>query len=133
MTRRQVTQWQKKRSRVAIVGGNFSGLTAAIKLSRRHAVTLMDPGAHFEWMPNIHELLSSVKTPQALRLDRTAILEQAGHRFVRDRVTVLQPARRRLVVPSFEIPGFRWPCSPRSLIVIRGMGPRGTWDEAAKT
>lgn len=36
-------------------------------------------------------------------------------------------------VPSFEIPGFGWPCSPRSLIVIRGMGPRGTRDEAAKT
>ena len=29
--------------RIAIVGGNFAGLTAAIKLSRRHAVTVIDP------------------------------------------------------------------------------------------
>jgi len=86
----------EKRKRIAIVGGNFAGLTAAIKLSRRHAVTVVDPSRHFEWMPNIHEVLSSVKTPQGLRLDRAAIVRQAGHRFLRDRVTLLQPARRRL-------------------------------------
>ncbi len=86
-----------KRKHIAIVGGNFAGLTAAIKLSRRHAVTVIDPTSHFEWMPNIHEMLSSVKTPQSLRLDRAAIVKEAGHRFLRDRVTALQPARRRLV------------------------------------
>jgi NADH dehydrogenase len=86
-----------RRKRIVIVGGNFAGLTAAIKLSPRHAVTLIDPTEHFEWMPNIHEMLSSVKTPQALRLDRAAIVEKAGHRFLRDRVTLLQPAQRRLV------------------------------------
>jgi len=85
-----------KRKRIAIVGGNFAGLTAAIKLSRRYAVTVIDPTKHFEWVPNIHEILSSVKTPQGLRLDRAAIVKQAGHRFLRDRVTVLQPAQRRL-------------------------------------
>jgi NitT/TauT family transport system substrate-binding protein len=36
-------------------------------------------------------------------------------------------------VPSSETPGLRWPFSPRSLIPIRGMAPRGTRDEAAKT
>jgi hypothetical protein len=36
-------------------------------------------------------------------------------------------------VPSSGIPGLRWPFSPRSLIPIRGMAPRGTRDEAAKT
>jgi hypothetical protein len=29
----------EKRKRIAIVGGDFAGLTAAIKLSRRHVVT----------------------------------------------------------------------------------------------
>jgi NADH dehydrogenase FAD-containing subunit len=86
----------EKRKRIAIVGGNFAGLTAAIKLSRRHAVTVIDPSRHFEWAPGIHEILSSVKTPQGLRLDRAAIVKQAGHRFLRDRVTVLEPARGRL-------------------------------------
>jgi NADH dehydrogenase FAD-containing subunit len=37
-----------------------------------------------------------VKTPQGLRLDRAAIVRQAGHRFLRDRVTVLQPSRGQL-------------------------------------
>ncbi|MBK6471250.1 MAG: FAD-dependent oxidoreductase [Betaproteobacteria bacterium] len=86
-----------QRKRIAIVGGNFAGLTAAIKLSRRHAVTVIDPSRHFEWAPGIHEILSSVKTPQGLRLDRAAIVKQAGHRFLRDRVTVLEPAQGRLV------------------------------------
>ena len=86
----------EKRKRIVIVGGNFAGLTAAIKLSRRHAVTVVDPSRHFEWAPGIHEILSSVKTPQGLRLDRAAIVKQAGHRFLRDRVTVLQPTQGRL-------------------------------------
>jgi len=90
----------EKRRRIAIVGGNFAGLTAAIKLSRRYAVTVIDANKHFEWMPNIHEILSSVKTPRGLRLDRAAIVAQAGHRFLRDRVTVLQPAQRRLVTAA---------------------------------
>ena len=87
---------KRKRKRITIVGGNFAGLTAAIKLSRHHVVTVIDPSEHFEWLPNIHEILSGVKTPQGLRLDRIAIVEQAGHRFLRDRVTVLQPAQCRL-------------------------------------
>ena len=85
-----------QRKRIAIVGGNFAGLTAAIKLSRRHAVTVIDPSRHFEWAPGIHEILSSVKTPQGLRLDRAAIVKHAGHRFLRDRVTVLDPTQGRL-------------------------------------
>ena len=90
----------EKRKRIAVVGGNFAGLTAAIKLSHRYAVTVIDPTKHFEWVPNIHEILSCVKTPQALRLDRAAIVKQAGHRFLRDRVTALQPAPGRLATPG---------------------------------
>lgn len=96
----------EKRKRIVIVGANFAGLTAAIKLSRQHAVTVIDPSGHFEWMPNIHEILSSVKTPQGLRLDRAAIVAQAGHRFVRDRVTQLQPAQGRLATAGGRELGF---------------------------
>jgi NADH dehydrogenase FAD-containing subunit len=88
---------KQPRQHIAIIGGNFAGLTAAIKLSKRHAVTVIDPSAHFEWMPNIHEILSSVKTPQGLRLDRAAIVEQAGHRFLQDSVTELHPAQQQLL------------------------------------
>ena len=86
-----------QRPRIAIVGGNFAGLSAAIKLPRQVDVTLLDAHRHFEWIPNIHELLSSVKTPQALRLDRADVLKRAGHRFVQDSVVDLQAAAGRLV------------------------------------
>ena len=91
---------QQQRQQIAIIGGNFAGLTAAIKLSKQHAVTLIDPSPHFEWMPNIHEILSSVKTPQGLRLDRAAVVEQAGHRFMQDRVTELHLAEQRLLTAN---------------------------------
>lgn len=38
----------EKRKRIAVIGGNFAGLTAAIQLSRRHAVTVIEPSRHFE-------------------------------------------------------------------------------------
>lgn len=85
------------RKRIAVVGGNFGGLTAATELSPRHAVTVIDPTRYFEWVPHIHEVLSGVKTPQGLRLDRAAIVRQAGHCFLRDRVVGLDPAQGRLV------------------------------------
>lgn len=84
------------RQHIAILGANFAGLTAATALSTRHAVTVLDPGRHFEWVPHIHEVLSGVKTPQGLRLDRAAIVRQVGQRFLRDRVTALHPAQGRL-------------------------------------
>ena len=85
------------RRRVVIVGANFAGISAAIRLPRRHEVTVIDPSRHFEWVPNIHEILSSVKTPRGLRLDRAALVAQAGHRFVRDSVSQLLPAEGRLL------------------------------------
>ena len=89
-----------KSRHVVIIGGNFAGLTAALELPASCDVTVIDPTQHFEWIPNIHEILSSVKTPRGLRLDRADIVERAGHRFVQDRVAVLRPARRRLVTAS---------------------------------
>ncbi len=85
------------RKHIVIVGANFAGLAAATALPRRHAVTVIDTTPHFEWVPNIHELLSGVKTPQGLRLDRAAIVRQAGHRLLRDRVAALHPAQGRLL------------------------------------
>jgi NADH dehydrogenase FAD-containing subunit len=84
------------RTRVAIVGANFAGLTAAQQLDRRHAVTVFDPSPWFEWLPNIHELLSGVKRPADLRLPRRRLVEQAGHRFVRHAVAGLDARRGRL-------------------------------------
>jgi NADH dehydrogenase len=69
-----------------IVGANFGGLAAAQHLDGRYAVTVIDRSPWFEWLPNIHELLSGVKRPTDLRLPRARLVKRAGHRFVRAEV-----------------------------------------------
>ena len=80
--------YQKK---VVIVGANFAGLACAMKLSSQYAVTVIDSAAYFEFLPNIHELLSGVKTPELLRLPRARILQRLGHRFIQQRVSSIDP------------------------------------------
>jgi NADH dehydrogenase FAD-containing subunit len=89
-----------ERSRIAIVGGNFAGLTAARSLSRDCMVTVVDPSAWFEFIPNIHELVSGVKDAQSLRLPRRRLIEAAGHRFIQARVEEMDAKAGRLVLES---------------------------------
>jgi NADH dehydrogenase len=84
-----------ERARVVILGGGFAGLSAALELRPdRHEVTLIDRNRWFEFLPNIHELLSGVKTPELLRLPLDRTLKRAGHRFVRDTVTGIDTEKR---------------------------------------
>jgi NADH dehydrogenase FAD-containing subunit len=78
-----------KRPRIAIVGANFAGLTAAQNLGREYAVTVFDRSAAFEWLPNLHELISGVKRPADLRLSRSRLVAHQGHRFVRAEVAAI--------------------------------------------
>jgi NADH dehydrogenase len=71
-----------RRPRIAIVGANFAGLAAAQHLDARYDVTVIDRSPWFEWLPNIHELLSGAKRPSDLRLSRPRLVRRAGHRFV---------------------------------------------------
>jgi NADH dehydrogenase FAD-containing subunit len=80
------------RGRVVIVGANFAGLAAARSLGRGLEVTVIDQGAWFEWLPNIHELVSGAKRPETLRVDRRRLVEKLGHRFVRTVVAGVDPA-----------------------------------------
>ena len=96
----------KQRKRIVIVGGNFAGLAAASKLSTDYAVTVVDAGKHFEWIPNIHELVSGVKTSKDLRLDRARIVARAGHRFVQDLVVQVDTDRDMVVTDSGRELGF---------------------------
>jgi NADH dehydrogenase len=75
------------RSRIAIVGANFAGLSAAQRLGSKYDVTVIDRSPWFEWRPNIHELVSGIKRPADLRLPRARLVAQAGHRFMRAVVT----------------------------------------------
>lgn len=76
----------RARPRIVIVGANFAGIAAAQHLDGRYDVTVIDRWPWFEWLPNIHELLSGVKRPAELRLPRARLVNRAGHRFVRAEV-----------------------------------------------
>jgi len=74
------------RPRIVIVGANFAGLAAAQQLGAGYDVTVMDRSPWFEWLPNLHELISGIKRPADLRLSRPRLVARAGHRFVRAEV-----------------------------------------------
>jgi len=96
----------RARPRIVIVGGNFAGLTAARQLDRRHAVTVIDRSPSFEWLPNIHELLSGVKRPVDLRLPLRRLVTRAGHRFVRGEVAEIDARAGRLATVEGREFGF---------------------------
>jgi NADH dehydrogenase len=82
--------------RVLILGGGFAGLAAALALSpERHRVTLVHRQRDFEFLPNIHELVSGVKQPALLQLPLPELMQRAGHRFIDDTVSTIDPASRR--------------------------------------
>jgi NADH dehydrogenase len=92
---------------VLILGGGFAGLAAALELSPdRHEVTLIDRSRWFEFLPNIHELLSRVKTPELLRLPLDQNVRRAGHTFVRDTVTSIDPVERTVVTRRRSAVGY---------------------------
>jgi len=86
--------------RVVVVGANFAGLTAAQHLSTSHAVTVIDAWPWFEWLPNIHELVSGVKRPEGLRLSRPHLVMRAGHRFLRATVASIDARAGRLLTTN---------------------------------
>ena len=60
------------------MGGGFAALSAGLALdSERHDVTLVGATRWLEWLPNIHELLSGVKTPERRRLPLARIVRRA--------------------------------------------------------
>ena len=90
---------QQKRDtslRIVIIGANFAGLTTAMHLPRNYSVNVIDSQLQFEFLPNIHELLSGIKKSASLRMDRKRLIERAGHRFIRDTVTTIDPAKKKV-------------------------------------
>ena len=94
------------RSRIAIIGANFAGLSAARHLGRDCAVTVFDRSPSFEWLPNVHELLSGVKRPADLRLPRRRLITRAGHRFICTEVAAIDAAAGHLTTATGRRHGF---------------------------
>jgi NADH dehydrogenase len=85
------------RYHVVIVGANFAGLKAASALSSEDfRVTVIDTHPYFEFLPNIHELISGIKKPANLRLPRKSLIEGFGHMFIRDFVTKVDGEKKRI-------------------------------------
>lgn len=105
------------RPRVVIVGANFAGIAAAQHLDGRYAVTVIDRSPWFEWLPNIHELLSGVKRPSDLRLPRARLVKRAGHRFVRAEVVRIDSAAGAVVTST----GRRFPFDA-CIVAVGGVG-----------
>jgi len=77
---------KQNKPKIVIVGGGFAGLNAAQHLkSSRFDVTVIDPSPHIEWLPNIHEIISGVKSGDELRMSRNILLRRIGHRFLMNR------------------------------------------------
>jgi NADH dehydrogenase len=88
------------KSRVVIIGGNFAGLVAASRLSNDHDVTVIDARADFEWTPNIHEILSGVKSREGVVLPRADCVNRYGHTFVQDVVNGIDRDNSRVTTES---------------------------------
>jgi NADH dehydrogenase FAD-containing subunit len=82
--------------RVVILGGGFAGLAAANQLGHAYEVTLVDRGADFEYLPNLHELVSRYKKPGSLRLDRGRLVAHRGHTFRQSEVVEIDPVQRQV-------------------------------------
>jgi|GEM_PF-324628 len=92
--------------RVVILGGGFGGLAAASQLDKDYDVTLVDRGADFEYLPNLHELVSRFKKPGALRLDRDRLMAHRGHAFRQSEVEAIDPEQRQVRTADGGVLGY---------------------------
>jgi NADH dehydrogenase FAD-containing subunit len=106
MSARRRQTLPSKQPRVVIVGASFAGLRAAQGLGPEFDVTVFDPAPWFEWLPNIHELVSGAKRPADLRLPRKRLVAATGHRLVRDAVTAIDARHGTLSTAAGTVHAF---------------------------
>jgi len=82
--------------KILILGAGFGGLQAARALAGRASAMVIDRRSHFDFLANIHELVSGSKTPEVLRLPNKEVIERWGHEFVLDEVEQIDGSNRRV-------------------------------------
>jgi len=90
--------------RIVIVGGGFAGIGAARALPAGPEVTLIDRKPNFEFLPNIHEIVSGLKKPSTVGLSHERMARDREQTFVQDEVTAIDPAQRVVITSSQRIP-----------------------------
>jgi NADH dehydrogenase FAD-containing subunit len=114
---------------VVIVGANLAGMTAARELAGRVSARVYEPGVALEWLPNIHELLSGLKRPHNLRVERGPLLARCGHDWLRQRVVHIDAHAHELTLDDGTIQPFS-----RVIVAVGGVhqsfGIEGTEDYA---
>lgn len=93
----------RKKSRIIVIGSNFTGLTAASKLSKSHDVTVIDSKQSFQWTPNIHEILSDVKKESNLSVNLHTIVPRLGHHFIEQAVTSIDEKLQTVTLNNAQI------------------------------
>ena len=91
-------QASKKAAHIVIIGANFAGLSAASKLDSTLNVTIIDSKTHFQWTPNIHEILSEVKKADAVQICLKTVFDKLGHRFINKEVSELSPTTQSITL-----------------------------------
>jgi len=89
---------------VVIVGGGFGGLEAALTLRSLAGdavtITLIDRDGFHSFVPSIHEISSGKITSRSIQIPLETMLAPAGIGFVRDAVSLIDPAKRRVTTET---------------------------------
>ncbi|BDX06512.1 NAD(P)/FAD-dependent oxidoreductase [Planctobacterium marinum] len=92
------------RKHIVIIGGNFAGISALQAITKQLPpkvdVTLIDSNDNFSWTPNIHEILSGVKTPGNVQICRKTLVHSLGGRFIQDRGTHIDHQKQTVTLSS---------------------------------
>jgi len=89
----------RPKARVAVVGGGYGGATAAKYLRLLDPaidVTLIEPHADFVACPGSNRVLGGFRTMADITTSYDALQKRHGVRLVRDRATLVDPARREV-------------------------------------
>lgn len=88
------------RAKVVVAGAGFAGATCALSLRHLNPaidVTLVDPDDSYVTCPMSNGVLVGLRTLQSISVSRRG-LERAGVKFVRDRVSAIDPRLRRVSI-----------------------------------
>ncbi len=97
----------RTRPSVLILGGGFAGLSCASRLSsRRFAVCLVDQKPHFEFLPNIHEILSGVKSTADVQLNLAQQMSALGHDFTQAAIQSIAPDTKEVQLHNGTVLGY---------------------------